>query len=724
MRFTGKNIAFIGLALLFFALLPYCYLYASGQEPVQDLTSRMAVLVFELSVIVCAAWLGGKIFEKLNIPGVLGELCAGIIIGPYLLGGIPFWGFPQGLFPLSLAFPISHELYGFTVIASIVLLFLVGLETDLETFLSFSFAGSVVGVGGVIVSFMLGDLVGVLASPYLFGTQYGFMHPIPLFLGVISTATSVGITARVLSGRRKMDSPEGVTIISGAVIDDILGIIALAIVIGIIKIGHVSWRNVTFITLKALAIWLGFTAIGLGFSQSLSRFLKNIKDRRAIAVISFALALFVAGVFERSGLAMIIGAYIMGLSLSKTDLAYEIQENLTPLYRFFVPIFFCVMGMLVDIRVMFSSKIFLFGLVYFVFAVLGKIIGCGIPALFANFNLRGAMRVSMGMIPRGEVALIMAGIGLSVGVLSQEIFSIAVIMTFGTTLIAPYILARMFDQDKPVLRKAQPAKVEHEQIVYTMPNIETAEMLLSKVLRSFDDEGFYIHRMEFPDRLYQIRKDEIFITLKYNPQELVFDCLLKDAHFVHTLFYEVLADLERTMKHLQNLTDREKIGKSIFADTKLAKKERLQRIPQIIGPLAVKANLQGTTKHEIIEELMDLLIKSGQLRKNKYETALKDLLEREASMTTGMQDGIALPHAKTSAVRHLVSAVGIKKEGIDFDSLDKKPCNIFVITLAPKAYPEPYLEFMAEVTKFLMIEENRKKILSAETDMELYKAFT
>ena len=149
----------------------------------------------------------------------------------------------------------------------------------------------------------------------------------------------------------------------------------------------------------------------------------------------------------------------------------------------------------------------------------------------------------------------MAGIGLSIGALSQDIFSIAVIMTFGTTLIAPFILSKMFDSDKPVLRKAQPIKVEHEQIVYAMPNIETAEMLLSKVLGSFDSEGFYIHRMELPDRLYQIRKDEIFITLKYNPQELVFDCLRRDASFVHTLFYEVLADLERIMKHLQNLTD-------------------------------------------------------------------------------------------------------------------------------------------------------------------------
>src|SRR3989338_393896 len=160
-----------------------------------DLISRMALLIFQLGVIVFAAWLGGKLFKKLKFPSVLGELISGIIIGPYLLGGIPFPGFGKGLFPFFADFPVSAELYGFTTVASIILLFLAGIETDLETFLRFSLSGFFVGLSGVIFSFVLGDLAGVYASRYLFGASYGFMHPIPLFLGVISTATSVGITA-------------------------------------------------------------------------------------------------------------------------------------------------------------------------------------------------------------------------------------------------------------------------------------------------------------------------------------------------------------------------------------------------------------------------------------------------------------------------------------------------------------------------------------------------
>ena len=231
---------------------------------------RMMMLVLQLGIILFAAKASGILFEKLHMPAIIGEIAAGMVIGPYLLGGITLPWFGHALFPIYGNFPISYELYGFTTVASIVLLFLVGLETDLEMFLKYSLAGSIVGIGGVLVSFVLGDLVAVMFSKYLFGNQYGFTHPICLFLGVVSTATSVGISARILSERRKMQSPEGVTIISGAVIDDIIGVIMLAIVIGIAKSSHVEWVKVAAIGAKSILIWVGFTALGIIFSQHIS----------------------------------------------------------------------------------------------------------------------------------------------------------------------------------------------------------------------------------------------------------------------------------------------------------------------------------------------------------------------------------------------------------------------------------------------------------------------
>ena len=292
------------------------FLVRTAKYMENDLVSAVTQLVFQLGIIIIAAWCGGKIFERFKLPAVLGEIVIGVIIGPYLLGHLPFPGFPSGLFPISAGFPVSRELYSIATIASIVLLFLAGLETDIDAFLRLSFAGPVVAIFGVIFSFISGDLIGVLFSKLLFGINYSFIHPVPLFLGVISTATSVGISARILSEKKKMDSPEGVTIVAAAVIDDVLGIIILAVVIAMAKSSHIAWGDIGFITLKALGIWLGFTILGIMASSRLNQFLKRFfKDKITITIICFAFALLLSGIFERSGLAMIIGAYIMGLSL-------------------------------------------------------------------------------------------------------------------------------------------------------------------------------------------------------------------------------------------------------------------------------------------------------------------------------------------------------------------------------------------------------------------------
>lgn len=718
-----RKILLLLAAILAFWALPAAAVFAQERAGSPDLVSRMAHLVLQISLMLFAAWTGGALFNKFKLPSVLGEVLSGIIIGPYLLGKLPLPSFPLGLFPLQSGFPVSSELYSLTVIASIVLLFLVGLETDIEMLFSFSAAGSVVGIGGVIASFILGDLAGVFFGKHVFGTALGFMHPIPLFMGVISTATSVGITARILSDKRKMDSPEGVTILSGAVIDDVLGIITFAIVIGIIRSGHVVWREVSLISIKAISIWLGFTALGLIFSKYLSRFLKNFRDRATMAVMGFAMALLLAGVFEKSGLAMIIGAYVMGISLSKTDISFLIQENLAAVHKFFVPLFFCVMGMLINFREMANPNILFFGLMYVIFAIFGKIIGCSVPALFMNFNLNGAARIGMGMIPRGEVALILSGIGLALGAIPHEVFSIAVIMTFVTTLITPPILDKMLDSDAPVLRKAQPPKKEARTIRYAMPNPETGELFAGKIISDFENEGFFVYRFEIPTVVYQIRKNEVFITLRLLPEELVFECSADDVQFVHTVVYEVIAELEDLMKRLEKISDKEKIGKDLFDKNGGPGKERLD-ISHIIHPVAVTAALKSSTKNAIIEELVDLLVISGQLPSSKKKEALNDLLEREATMSTGMQEGVALPHAKSKAVDKLISSVGIKKDGVDFDSLDKKPSTIFVMTLAPKANQQPYLQFMGEITKILISGENRQKLLACGSSKELYQALT
>jgi len=724
MKPNRKQSVFILLALG--ALLFFAGGVRGAEFPAEEaaLAERMATLVFQIAVILLAAWAGAAACKKLRLPIVLGELAAGVVIGPFLFGAIAFPGFPDGLFALNGGFPVSYELYSFATVASIVLLFLIGLETDLNTFLRYSLAGSVIGIGGIAASFVLGDLAAVWFSSSVFGIRYGFADPIPLFFGVIATATSVGLSATILTEKQKLDSPEGVTILSAAIIDDILGIILLAVIVGMIKSGGIHWAEAARIGGRAIGVWLIFMFLGLVFARQIGAGLKRFKEANTIVVMSFALALLVAGIFEKSGLAMIIGAYITGLSLSRTDLTYLIQANLSVLYRFFVPVFFCVMGMLIDIRVIFDSRILFFALTYALLAAAGKLFGCGLPALAFNFNLRGAGKIGAGMIMRGEVALIIAGIGLSSGILPSEAFSAAVLMTFLTILIAPPAFSRALDAEGEVLRKPAPKVSGKRRINYVFPNRETGELLLARIIVAFRNEGFFVNLLDIRRHLYGIRRDESFITMEFSPEEIVFTCREEDAAFIHTLFYEALAELQRVMRQLQTLTDRKAIGKRIFEETsrggRVNGKERA-RLSRLFTPNGVECSLRGESKEKILAELVDLFIASGQVPARERERILQLLLDREKDLSTGMESGIAFPHGRTDLVEKMVTVVGVRREGVKFGSLDGKPAQIFIATLIPAGQPEPYLKMMAVLSRFLSNPENRRRILDCGSNRELYE---
>lgn len=669
-------------------------LFASGGEE-GSLIAKMTDLVFQVGIILFAAKLGGYLMKKINMPSVLGELMMGIIIGPYLLGGIPFFGFHNGLFPLiNPEFPVTPELYAFSTVASIILLFHSGLETDLSLFLRFSVKGAVIGIGGVFISFIAGAWAGSLIT----GLPPG--APVNLFLGVISTATSVGITARILSEQRKMDSPEGVTVLAAAVIDDVLGIILLAIVLGIVSVmtghgGTVNWGSISIIAVKAVGVWLGFTVLGLLFARKIGNILKVFKSETSISVMSLGLALILSGVFEKAGLAMIIGAYVMGLSLSRTDLSFVIQEKIHPLQEFFVPVFFCVMGMLVDLHEVLKPEILLAGVLFSVVGILSKIIGCGIPSLFLNFNMLGAARVGVGMVPRGEVALIMAGIGISAGILSPGQFGVAVVMTLITTLIPPPILTMLLKKDKIGTR----TEMKGSSTVinkFDFPSREMTQLALSKVIAALREEGFYLHDMELDHHIYQIRKDDVFLTIhEYNDYlEIVSDP--EDVLYIKTVVYESLLLMNNTIEKLKTMAKPEDLKKELAADDNT----RIQtNFFKLIGENCIKMELEGTDKISIIREMVDLMDRDGQL--NDYENCLQAVLEREDSMSTGMQNGIAIPHGKSDGVDDLVVAIGLKKNGIDFESLDGLPSRVFIMTLSPRHTTGPHIQFLSSVSAIL-----------------------
>lgn len=689
-----------------------------------DLTHRMMMLVIQLGIILFAARLGGMMFEKLRLPRVLGELCAGIIIGPYLLGGIPIPGFEHGLFPqFHGEFPVSPELYGICSVAAVVLLFMVGLETDIKLFIRYSLAGSLVGIGGVVTSFVLGDLAAVFLLGRFFGHDLEFFSPACLLLGVITTATSVGITARVLSGQRKLDSPEGVTILAGAVVDDVLGIILLAISLGLISAsresGTIEWAHIGAIAAKAVGIWLAATIIGLAASRQIGVLLKWFRDRSSIAVMALGLALILAGLFEEAKLAMIIGAYVMGLSLSRTDINYVIRENMAPIHSFLVPVFFVVMGMMVDLRLFLSGDIIMFGVVFTALAIVAKILGCGIPALFCNFNMLGALRIGCGMLPRGEVTLIIAGVGFAGGHINSEMFGAVVFMTLVTTLAAPVVLHKLFAIDATGLRREKNI-LESEKISFSFPSEQTADLLMRKLLGMFESNGFFVHLVDRALNHFQLRKDDVVINVLHGGPDILFECGAQDTVLVNTAMLEVVAELEQIMEELKKPIDKQAIRQKASEDTG-AGKARARELARYLSRDVLVPGLEGATREEVIDELLSVLEKSEQVK--DIDQARSAVMSREKSMSTGMQHGIAIPHGRTDAVNGLICAVGVSKTGIDFSAIDGAPSRIIVLTLSPVSGATPHVQFMSMVSQVLN-SEGREALLACRTSDEMFKVLT
>jgi fructose-specific phosphotransferase system IIA component len=576
--------------------------------------------------------------------------------------------------------------------------------------------GTVIGIGGVVVSFFFGAVSVML----VLGVPFG--DPRALLLGVICTATSVGITTRVFSERRKIDSPEGVTVLAGAVVDDILGIILLAVILGITLVSKksgtgLSWVHIGFITVKALVVWIGFTALGLVLARKISAGLKLVKGVISLSVLALGLALILAGIFEKAGLAMIIGAYVMGLSLSKSDLRYVVLEHLQPIHTFLVPLFFTVMGMLLNPRVFLSGPVLLLGITFSIGAIIAKLVGCGIPSLFLNFNRLGALRIGLGMAPRSEVALIIAGAGLSYGLLDSPTFGAALMMPLVTALVTPPLLDLALKRKERGTRKdlKTPEKVATS---FNFPSVELTDFLMVKITSYFQEEGYFIHRLETDHTIYHFARDTSFITLHVFPSSIAFYTRPDEVAFVRTIVYEALVNLHEVVDKLKTVAKPVTLRKEVADQTGQATMD----IKHVIDPSCICLDIAGDTKEAVITQLIDVLAAPQKL-KNR-DQCLQAVLDRENAMSTGMQHGIALPHGKTAGVETMAVAVGIKKEGLEFQSIDGQPSTIFILIVSPLHTTGPHIRFLATISAILNNEDIRKKVLNCTTPDEVCSVLT
>jgi Kef-type K+ transport system membrane component KefB len=447
------------LALMLVALLPINAYSTTGHSGAGSHDISMTILW--IAVILIAAKISSLV-ERFGQPSVLGELLAGVVLGNLALIGINFFE------PIKADSIISF----LSELGVIVLLFQIGLESNIEKMKKVGLKAFLVATVGVVVPFVAGTyIVGPWLLPGLSSNAY-------LFLGATLTATSVGITARVFQDLKKLQIPEAQIVLGAAVIDDVMGLIILAVVSAIVTFGGVGFGVITWITAKAILFLAGSIILGQILAPKFSKIFSKVHTGTGMKfTFAICFCLFFAFLAQKVGLAPIVGAFAAGLILDPVYFNYfkdpqivsdikneigecdsdlkqrilsivnpytehHVEKLIAPLGLFLVPIFFVVTGMNVKLETMFNLPILLVALGITVTAFVTKIVS-GLAA--GNVD---KLLVGFGMIPRGEVGLIFAMIGKNLDVISDEIFSAIVIMVIFTTLLTPPILTYLLKRQK------------------------------------------------------------------------------------------------------------------------------------------------------------------------------------------------------------------------------------------------------------------------------------
>ena len=379
-------------------------------------------IVISLAVLLFSAKLLAELFHRIKMPVVLGELLAGIIVGPFALGGLPIFNGE----PLVI---LDETVKHIGEIAAIVILFIAGLEITPREFLKGGAASFTIGSLGVIVPFFVGF--------YVFLT-FGLEAIESMLVATALTATSIAITIQVLTELGKMQTKEARLILGAAIVDDILAIAALSVVTTMVQTGDTSpaIMDITFLILKILGL---FAVLLIGSVLLVPRILhieRLWRSEGSMEGVTTAAFFGAAGLAAFVGLSPIVGSFSVGMAVASTKVIKKVEEYVSKLGIIFAPLFFAIIGAQVDLRGVNIEVLYLSGIIIAI-AVVTKLVGCGLPALIFLKNKGRAMKVGIGMVSRGEVGLIVAGVGVSSGALSVDIYTTVIIMVALTTIITP-----------------------------------------------------------------------------------------------------------------------------------------------------------------------------------------------------------------------------------------------------------------------------------------------
>ncbi|HQR17227.1 MAG TPA: cation:proton antiporter [Gemmatimonadales bacterium] len=389
-----------------------------------------------LAAMLVGAKLLGELAERIGQPAVLGELLAGVLLGSSALGVIPASGATADVIAVLAELGV------------LILLFEIGLETDLRQMRRVGGSAAAVAAVGIFLPFLAGYLYWTHV-PHGMGDQTT-LGTAAIFLGAALTATSVGITARVLSDLARLGSTEGQIIIGAAVIDDVLGLVILTVVSGIAAGGGISPVGAAKILLVAVGFLVIAVAVGGWVAPKVFRTVARMKVQHAAPVLALAICFGLAALADMAGSALIMGAFAAGIILARTEQFHAIEQRVRPVGALLTPIFFVSVGSALDVSLLDPTRpggahLLLVALGLTLLAIFGKV-AAGYAAPWAKFR---RLAVGVGMVPRGEVGLIFADIGRRSGILTDDAFSIVLLMVMGTTFVAPPLLKLLF-RDVPV----------------------------------------------------------------------------------------------------------------------------------------------------------------------------------------------------------------------------------------------------------------------------------
>ena len=484
----------------------------------------------------------------------------------------------------------------------------------------------------------------------------GFGSPQCLFLGAAAMAAQTSLTAGVFARRGKMDSPEGVAVMGADVFSNFLAIIFTAVIF-VIAVFNGSG--------SAVSTGVSFTAV------------------------KWALAIFVL-------------SSAAGLVLRKSGIPSGAQKRIDRLYVIFVPLMFTVFGMMVNVREIPASGLAVFMVVYALAVTLAKVIGSGGLAILLGFNPQGAFRIGAGMIAHGEMTFIIAGAGLALGFIGQGLYSVIVIIALVTVPAAAALLgASLKIPGKGTY--AQSRGDDIFSVTWDFPREEIRDYVTDGFLSALVREKFFIQMIKNGNSFFQARKNDIALSLVKEKKSILVTGT--DLPYIKNSISKIITDLHGLTGRLVTSLDPYPAGAEPEDDGVLL---------SAISPDCVNIALKSSTKEDIIREMINLF--PG--RHVNREMALRDVLEREKVMSTGMQHGIALPHAKTEGVNRLTVAVGIKREGIDFNSIDHEKSRIFILMLSPKNTSGPHIRFLSAINAVLKDEKLREAVINSKTPEE------